>query len=208
MPIRIVLSASLAVLLVLVLYLPSAHAPSRFVITLAAEHERNRAWWGEPAAIRIASRLLWVREGVNPWPSGDGRGTSATAWPMPSAPASELAQLNARVIASDYVRAIDALFALATYRLCVLVEALPWIAVFILSALFDGLVRRKVKGKEFVQHNPETFALCASLAIVIACGMAVSLVLPLPIEPLLLTLAPVAAGICASLALGHYHARG
>ena len=57
MIIRVVSTVSLVLLLVLVLYLPSAHPPERFIAQLSAEHERNSAFWGEERALRILSRM-------------------------------------------------------------------------------------------------------------------------------------------------------
>ena len=42
MIIRVVSTISLILLLILVLYLPSAHPPERFITQLSVEHERNR----------------------------------------------------------------------------------------------------------------------------------------------------------------------
>src|SRR5437667_12692799 len=58
MIIRVVSTISLILLLILVLYLPSAHPPEHFISQLSIEHERNRAFWGEDHALRILSRML------------------------------------------------------------------------------------------------------------------------------------------------------
>ena len=57
--IRAVAVLSLLVLLVLVLYLPSANPPERFLAQLRAEHELAMAYWGaEPATRMLAIVLL------------------------------------------------------------------------------------------------------------------------------------------------------
>ena len=76
------------------------------------------------------------------------------------------------------------------------------------AALLDGFIRRIVKSKEFLQDNPELFALHASLVIVIACGTLVAFVLPVTLHLLLLGLAPVSTAIVGSLAVANYHHRG
>ena len=58
MIIRVVSTISLILLLILVLYLPSAYPPEHFISQLDIEHERNRAFWGEEHALRILSRML------------------------------------------------------------------------------------------------------------------------------------------------------
>ena len=47
MIIRVVWTSSLILLLILVLYLPSAHPPERFITQLSVEHERYRPFWCE-----------------------------------------------------------------------------------------------------------------------------------------------------------------
>ena len=59
-----------------------------------------------------------------------------------------------------------------------------------------------------MQHNPELFALHASLVILIACGTVVAFVLPVTVHPLLLALVPASIGIFGSLAVANYHHRG
>ena len=51
MIIRVVSTISLILLLILVLYLPSAHPPEHFISQLSIEHERNSAFWGEEHAV-------------------------------------------------------------------------------------------------------------------------------------------------------------
>ncbi len=98
--------------------------------------------------------------------------------------------------------------ALATYRFSAFVEWLPYLSVFVFAAFLDGFIRRIVKSKEFLQHNPELFALHASLVILIICGTVVAFVLPVTVHPLLLALVPAGVGIFGSLAVANYHHRG
>ena len=56
--IRAVAVLSLLVLLVLVLYLPSAHPPERFLAQLRAEHELATAYWGAEPASHLLDRAL------------------------------------------------------------------------------------------------------------------------------------------------------
>lgn len=208
MIIRVVSTTSLILLLILVLYLPSAHPPERFITQLSVEHERNSAFWGEEHALRILSRMLELH--------ADARQVSAipdtfAAEPrsqVDAAAASQMSQMNARLLNNQYFKSIGALFALATYRFAALVEWLPYLSVFVLAAFLDGFIRRIVKSKEFLQHKPELFALHASLVILVVCDMIVALVMPVTVGPLLLALVPVSIGIFGSLAVANYHHRG
>ena len=209
MIIRVVWIISLILLLILVLYLPSAHPPERFIAQLSAEHERNRAFWGEEHALRILSRMLELHaDAKQASPIPETLAPAESRSQVRSASASQMSQMSARLFNNQYFKSIGALFALATYRLSAFVEWLPLLSVFALAAFLDGFIRRIVKSKEFLQHKPELFALHASLVIVIACGTIVAFVVPFTVHPLLLGLAPVGTAIVGSLAVANYHYRG
>jgi hypothetical protein len=209
MIIRVVSTVSLVLLLILVLYLPSAHPPERFIAQLSTEHERNSAFWGEERALRILSRMLELQtQAKEASPIPDTLANGQTRSSVDTATASEVSQMNTRLFSNTYFKSIGALFALATYRFSTFVEWLPYLSVFVLAALLDGCIRRIVKSKEFLQHNPELFALHASLVILVACGTVVSFVLPVAIHPHLLALVPAGIGIFGSLAVANYHHRG
>jgi len=61
--IRIVSIAALLCLLVLVLYLPSAHPPERFLAQIRSEHQAIEEIWGETPALRILDRARDGRDG-------------------------------------------------------------------------------------------------------------------------------------------------
>jgi len=209
MIIRVVWTVSLLLLLILVLYLPSAHPPERFITQLSVEHERNRAFWGEEHALRILARMLELHaDAKQASPIPDTLAPAASHSRVDSAAASQLSQMNARLFNNPYFKSIGAQLALATYRFSAFVEWLPYLSVFVLAAVLDGFIRRIVKSKEFLQHNPELFALHASLVILIACGTVVAFVLPVAVHPLLLALVPTSIGIFGSLAVANYHHRG
>jgi hypothetical protein len=209
MIIRVVWIVSLILLLILVLYLPSAYPPERFIDQLSVEHERNTAYWGEEHALRILSRMLELQADAKQLSLIPATPAPAeTRGQVDTAAASQLSQANARLFNNPYFRSIGALLALATYRLAALVEWLPYLSAFVLAALLDGFARRIVKSKEFLQHKPELFALHASVVILIACGLVVALVMPVTLHPLLLALMPASVGVFGSLAIANYHHRG
>lgn len=209
MTIRFVAITSLVLLLVCVLYLPSAQPPERFVTQLSIEHQRNLDFWGEEHALRILSRMLALHadaKQASPIPAA--LAGSEPINHIESAAASEMTQVNARLFNNQYFQSIGALFALATYRFSVMLEWLRHLFVFLTVALLDGFIRRIVKSKEFLQHSPEVFALHVSLVIVIACGTVIAFVLPVTEHPLLLAAVPVGIGLFGSLAIANYHRRG
>ncbi|THF64956.1 DUF4400 domain-containing protein [Pseudothauera nasutitermitis] len=206
--IRAIAVVSLVSLLLLVLYLPSAHPPERFLAQLRAEHAQAVAYWGEEPALRMLNRAMRMQD------------ATADATPIPAAHdapspvdvggavSREMSAVNQRLFNNPYFRAIDALLLLASYRLATLLEWLPWLAAFVLAALADGGCTRLVKAREFRQHDPEMFALYASAGIVIVCATVVGLVLPVTLPPLWLPGVPLVVGMLAGQALACFHRRG
>ena len=88
----------------------------------------------------------------------------------------------------------SALFLLATYRLSVLAEWLPWVASFVLLACIDGYLVRRIRSTEFLEHSPTRFALCVFAAALVLAVTLLMLVVPAFIDPLALCVAPLALG--------------
>lgn len=205
--IRLVCTTSLVALLLLVLYLPAAFPPERFIEQVRREYALTAEAWSQAHAMQIVARML------------DLQATAAQASPVPTVSAEppnqpaaldvawQMAQVNHRLFTSDYFRGIDTLFALATFRLCALLEWLPMLLPWLLAVLFDGGMQRRIKSREFLQHNPEVFALYACAAIVAACLMVVALVLPVTVPTLALPLVPLVISVMASRALASFHRR-
>ena len=205
--IRVVTVVSLLSLLVLVLYLPSAHPPERFLTQLRTEHQATAAFWGETPALRILSRALGMQDAARqatPVPSAADAPPSSA---LGGAVAHEMASVNQRLFDNAYFRSIDALVLLAAFRLSTLLEWLPWLAAFALAVLVDGGIVRLIKSKEFRQHDPELFALFACLAIAVACATVVGFVIPLTLHPLVMPAVPIAIGVLVSRALASFHRR-
>lgn len=206
--IRAVAVLSLVSLLILVLYLPSAHPPERFLAQLRAEHQAAAAFWGDEPAMRTLSRALSVQD------------TARQASPVPSsadapalravdgAVAQEMASVNQRLFNNAYFRSIDALFLLASFRLASLIEWLPWLVAFTGAVVADGCFTRLIKSKEFRQHDPELFALYACAAIVAVCGTVLAFVAPLTLHPLVMPCVPLLVSLLVSRAVGSFHKRG
>lgn len=205
--IRFVCTSALVALLLLVLYLPAAFPPERFLDQLRIEHALTAEFWSPTHALRILARMLDLQATAQQASPIPPHSIDPPSRPVTLDVAWQMAQANNRLFNSDYFRAIDTLFALATYRLCALVEWLPVLLAWVLAALFDGGMRRKIKSREFIQHNPEAFALYACAAIVAACLTVVALVLPVTVPPLVLPLVPLIISVFASRALASFHRR-
>lgn len=206
--IRAVAVISLVSLLVLVLYLPSAQPPERFLAQLRTEHQATAQFWGDAPALRILERALSVQDSARqatPVPSaGDAPPLNA----VDGAVAREMTTVNQRLFNNAYFRSIDALVLLAAFRLATLLEWLPWLLGFATAVLIDGYVVRLIKSKEFRQHDPEMFALYACTAIVTACATVVGFVVPVTLHPLVMPCVPLVVSLLLSRALGSFHRRG
>ena len=205
--IRAVAVLSLLVLLVLVLYVPSAHPPERFLAQLRAEHEAAAAYWGAEPATRMLDRAMRMQDStaqVTPIPAAKDAPSPTS---VNGAVSREMSSVNQRLFNNAYFRAVDALLLLASYRLSTLLEWLPWLAAFVLAAVVDGGFARLIKAKEFLQHDPELFAVWCSLLIITLCAMVIAFVLPVSMHPMALAGFPVAVAVLLGLAIAHFHRR-
>ncbi len=128
--IRAVAVVSLLCLLVLVLYLPSAHPPERFLAQLRAEHQATVSCWGEAPALRILSRALGMQDVARQATPVPSAADVPPASAVTGAVAQEMVSVNRRLFDNAYFRSIDALVLLAAFRLSTLLEWLPWLAAF------------------------------------------------------------------------------
>ena len=205
--IRAVAVLSLLVLLVLVLYVPSAHPPERFLAQLRAEHEAATAYWGAEPATRMLNRAMRMQDStaeVTPIPAAKDAPSPAG---VNGAVSREMSSVNQRLFNNAYFRSVDALLMLASYRLSVLLQWLPWLLPLVLVAGTDGALVRVIRSKEFLQHDPELFAVWCSLLIITLCAMVIAFVLPVSMHPMALAGFPVAVAVLLGLAIAHFHRR-
>lgn len=204
--IRIVTVTALVALLILILYLPSAYPPQRFLSQLHVDHAATAAFWGEAEALQLLdAALLRQRDVRDVAPLPDAYDAPSTQH-LNGAVAQEMSSVNNRLFNSPYFRSLDAMLLLATYRGTLALEWLPWLGLFPVAMAVDSLVRRRVKMLEFAHHDPEMFAVLACLAIATACAAILLLVLPVFLHPALLPLVlPLSFSFCAC-ALASYHA--
>jgi hypothetical protein len=205
--IRAVAIVSLLGLLVLVLWLPSAHPPERFLAQLRSEHAATTAYWGNDSSARMLARALTMQDTARNAAPHPSPASAPSVSSVDSAVAHEMASVNRRLFDNAYFRAIDALLLLAMFRLALLVEWLPWLLAFTAAVLVDGYIVRAVKAKEFRHHDPEVFALAISGVIVVVCGVMLAFAAPITLHPLLLPLVPLAVSLLFGLALASFHRR-
>jgi hypothetical protein len=205
------LSISAAVVLALiVLYLPAANPPERFIAQMRHEHEINIDFWGAGHAHRILARMLDFQAALSDTRSSTLSPTLASTAAAPAADkavADEMSRVSERLTNNQYFRSIETLMALAMYRFAVLVEWLPVALLLLFTLLFDGFAVRAARSKEFVQHNPEMFGLCSIVLIVAVCATLIAFVLPATIHPLLMCTAMLMASLAGRGIVANYHRR-
>lgn len=205
--IRAVAIVSLVGLLVLVLYLPLAHPPEKFLAHLRAEHAAATDFGGSAPAMHALERALSLQDSTHAVASIPTTGTAPSGNAVDSAVAREMASVNRRLFDNIYFRSIDALLMLAAFRLGILLEWLPWLLAFTTAVIVDGYVVRIIKAYEFRQHDPELFALAVCGAMVVVCGAAIALVVPVTVPPVLLASVPLGVSLLLGLALASFHLR-
>ncbi|WP_431257651.1 DUF4400 domain-containing protein [Roseateles chitinivorans] len=212
--IRAVTVTCLVTVLLLVLYLPSSRPPQHFLERLRLEHDGNAALWGIAIADRILDRALTLQGHArvhSPVPSiADAPAPAAASAVAPAvapAVAREMARVNARLFDNPYFRSIDALLVLAQYRFAALLEWWPRTWVVALALVLDALLERSRKAKEFRHHDPERFALFASLAILVLCASVVAMVWPGNLPPFMWAVVPTAIAALVARAVSHFHRR-
>jgi hypothetical protein len=211
MIIRVTAIVCLALVGILILYLPSAHPPERFLMQVRVEHEQNQRLWGGDSAVRIMARALTLYQGsqdTSPIPHALAANQAGQGSPVNAAVAAQMNVITGRFFSNTYFKSIDTLLLMALYRVSALIEWLPASSVFVLVALFDGLVRRAVKVKQFEQHSPELFSFYAAILIMVLCGTVVVFVVPVTLPSAALAGVPIAVGVCGGLSIAHFHRRG
>ena len=200
------LALALAALLVYTLYLPSAHPPTRFLEQLRREHDHNVAFWGGEHARQILARSLALygqRDALAP--AAFAATPRATITRGNTALDQPLADVVQRLYHNPYAQGFDAMVLLATYRLSVLAEWLPWVASFVLPACFDGYLLRRIRSEEFLPHSPTRFVLCVFGAALALGLLLLLLVIPSALDPLTLFVVPLALGGLIARAISHFH---
>jgi Domain of unknown function (DUF4400) len=122
-----------------------------------------------------------------------------------AAVANQMSDVVQRLFHNSYAHGFDAILLLATYRFSVIVQWLPWVAAFVLIACFDGYLVRIIRSKEFLEHSPMRFALCAIGATLTLALTLLLLVIPASIHPLALGCLPLVLGTFVARAISHFH---
>ena len=209
--IRGVFIAAMLAILCIVLYVPSAVPPERFLDVLRVEHQVVERTWGPEVSQRVLGRMLDLQEAnvtVSTPPSLPGPGPVPAARPPGTVDVvmtTQVSQMTTRLFGNSYFRSIDALFALVTYRLAAVVELMPLLTTFLLVVAIDGFVVRMVRAREFRAHSAELFGASVVTSIALGSSVVVAWFLPYPLPPMVVILALLAMLFVLSRAVANYH---
>ena len=202
--IRYVFIAAMLAILCIVLYIPSAVPPERFLDVLRQEHAVMQRTWGPEVADRVLARMLDMQRAsavsASPTPVETKQPTAVDA-----AMTAQIGQMSTRLFGNPYFRSIDSLFALVTYRLSATLELLPLLGIFLVIVAVDGFVVRMVRSKEFIPHSAEMFGGSVVGGIALGSAVVVAWFLPYQLHPMLVVLALLAMLFVLSRAVANYH---
>ena len=203
--IRYVFIAAMLAILCIVLYIPSAVPPERFLDVLRQEHAVMQRTWGPEVADRVLARMLDMQQAsaavsAPPTPVETKQPTAVDA-----AMTAQIGQMSTRLFGNPYFRSIDSLFALVTYRLSATLELLPLLGIFLVIVAVDGFVVRMVRSKEFIPHSAEMFGGSVVGGIALGSAVVVAWFLPYQLHPMLVVLALLAMLFVLSRAVANYH---
>lgn len=203
--IRYVFIAAMLAILCIVLYIPSAVPPERFLDVLREEHAVMQRTWGPEIADRVLARMLDIQQATAAVSAPPPAGETSPATPVDAAMTTQIGQMSTRLFGNPYFRSIDSLFALVTYRLSAALELLPLLGTFLLVVAIDGLVIRMVRSKEFISHSAEMFGGSVVGGIALGSAVVVAWFLPYKLNPMLVVLALLAMLFVLSRAIANYH---
>lgn len=203
--IRYVFIAAMLAILCIVLYIPSAVPPERFLDVLREEHEVTKRTWGPEIADRVLARMLDMQQASAAVSAAPTRVETGQPTAVDAAMTAQVGHMSTRLFGNPYFRSIDSLFALVSYRLSAALELLPLLGIFLVIVAVDGFVVRMVRSKEFIAHSAELFG--GSLVGGIALGSAVVIAwfLPYPLHPMLVVLTLLGMLFVLSRAVANYH---
>lgn len=168
-------------LVVLWFSLPAFVSSASVGAAIRTEVSLHVAWLGERAAHRVLARTLdWLGQA-----SAAGEDL-ARPRPAPGDPLSvRLTATAGALIATPYIQAIRALGRLAVYRVAALAEWFVLGLPILVGAVIDGALMRTVMTRSFAHPSPVFFGIGLHGAILAGTCMALALLLPIVLHPVL-----------------------
>lgn len=199
--------ATLIAFAMLVLLAPALCEPGHFVRLLREEHQANTAFWGREVALSVLAENLAHPVAL---PKDEKRA------PPPPAPAARpgtkqlvnagdvFSRLNGNFSTDRYLEAVGSLLMLAGYRASFVLAGAAGLMLFALAAVIDGSIERTVRGRLFIMHDPEIFAVSAVCMLLVCCLGMLAVVAPIGLHPLVLPLVFPLAALMLNRAVANY----
>jgi hypothetical protein len=199
--IRFLLLAALGAIFCIVFYIPSRVGPDELTRALLEEHAVVAELWGDDVEDGVHTRAVELQKAtarlVLASPSSTPPRTTVRGNAVDSA--------IVRLFGSTYFQSIDALLALASYRLSCAIELLPALLAFLVAATVDGSVVRTVRSKELVAHSAERYSASLATGLLLGLGVLVAWFLPIMLHPMWVLAALLGMLFALSRALANYH---
>jgi len=188
-------------LVVLWLSLPAFVSSVSVGAAMRSEDRLHAAWLGERAAHRVLARTLdWLGQASA---AGDDL---ARPRPVPGDPLSvRLASATDALLATPYVQTIRALGRLAVYRVAALAEWFVLGLPIVIGAAIDGALMRTVTTRSFAHPSPVFFGVGLHGAIVAGACMALALLLPIVLHPVLWVGLIALLGVALRTVVANFH---
>lgn len=194
-------------MLSLVLWLPSRHPAAQFYRAALAEHNSYCDVWGSQFATAALSKALAASDIKRPAAAQSGMPTRPTG-PAEHRLAGRMQDIMDRFYGTPYMSALEAMTALAFYRLATLLYLLPGAGLLLFPALLDAAARRVIRTYEFRRHDPERYSIAIAGTMISTVAVLASCVLPLPLPPILAPCAMLSAVYCLHVVVANFHHSG
>jgi len=196
-----------AALLCLVLWLPASYPAAQFYRAMLEEHVYCSDAWGRRFATAALGKALAAvdiaRRSAAPSMMSTGPTGSAE-----HRLAGRMQDIMNRFYGTPYLSALEAMTALAYYRLATLLYLLPGAGLLLLPALLDAAARRVIRTYEFRRHDPERYSFAIAGAMIATVALLTSCVLPLPMPRMLAPCAILSAIYCLHVVVANFHHSG
>jgi hypothetical protein len=194
----------MAGLLCLVLWLPASHPAAQFYRSALAEHNSCSDFWGRQFATAALGKTLAATDIKRPAAAPSAMPIGPTG-PAEHRLAGRMQDMMDRFYGTPYMSALEAMTALAYYRLVTLLHLLPGAGLLLLPALFDAAARRVIRTYEFRRHDPERYSFAIAGAMIAIVAVLASCVLPLALPPMLAPGAMFTAIYCLHVVVANFH---
>lgn len=205
--IRHILIGALSAIVCIVLYIPSKVAPTELTQLLRDEYAQAGELWGDEVANQVLVRTLKMQRtsASITTPVGAAPASSGPPNAVNAAMVAQFGQASARLFDNPYFRSIDALFALASFRLCAAIELLPVLLVFGVVVAADASLVRIVRSKELIAESAERFSVSLAVGILLGASVVIAWFLPFHIHLMMVLGILLAMLFVTSRAWANYH---